>query len=58
MDERETCQATKPIQIGNQIPQTARCILPPHPASQQHKALVLDSDDNWIPEYWRGEDRG
>lgn len=49
----ERCPATKPIQIGNQVPQTAHCISPPHPASEEHKDLVLDSDDNWIWERWR-----
>jgi hypothetical protein len=58
MSAIERCPATKPIQIGNQVPQTAHCVSPPHPVSEQHKAMVLDSDDNWIWERWTGDYRG
>lgn len=57
MSELKSCPATKPIQIGNQIPQVAHCVREVHPASEQHKAMVLDSDDNWIWERWTGDYR-
>ena len=46
------CTEEREFRIGNQVPQTARCLRDTTPHAV-HQALILDSDDNWINERWR-----
>lgn len=52
----EDCGAAKTTRIGNQIVQVARCwLVEGH--TGQHRAQVLDSDDNPIPYYFGESER-